>query len=148
MTELGWRQLPDGTMFNNFTGDLQGYDVEKESMGRRMAERAGLRRPQPAGAHPPTPTQLMVQVPQVPGGQGPRELINPNPNLALNPYYLGLGRLGDTTTPAAPAAAPLMSDTMKRILLAAGIIGAAAGAVWLTGKFKQGPKKTAPKAKK
>lgn len=132
MSGLGWRQLPDGSWLNDFTGELKGFDVERESVGRKLAERAGLRRPQlHPGPHPPTPTQAMVQLPQVSPGQAPREIVNPNPNLALNPYELGMG---DTAAAPAPAG---MSDGTKKILMLGGIIAAAAGAVWLTGKMKK-----------
>lgn len=141
MTQLGWRQLPDGSWLNDFTGDLKGFDEARESQGRRMAERAGLRRPQTAGPHPPTPTQRMVQLPQVAPGQAPREIIDPQVNLALNPYELGLGDDPAAATPAPAPVVPGMSDTMKRVLLMVGIVGAAWGAVRLQEKFKAGPKK-------
>lgn len=135
MSGLGWRQLPDGSWLNDFTGDLKGINVEAENNGRRMAERAGLRRPVLSpGPHPPTPTQNMVQLPQVKPGQAPRELINPNPNLALNPYELGMG---DDPSAAPAVAAPVpLSDNSKRTMMFVGIIGLAAGAVWLGNKMQ------------
>ena len=140
MSGLGWRQLPDGSWLNDFTGELKGLDVARENSGRRMAERAGLRAPRlQAGPHPPTPTQTMIQLPQMAPGQGPRELINPNPNLAINPYELGMGD-DPTTAITAPVAAPL-SDTSKRTMMFVGIIGIASAAVWLGMKMQTKPGK-------
>jgi hypothetical protein len=125
---MTWRQLPDGSWLNSMTGDMAGLDPAREAIGRTIAERSKQRAPSGlAGASrnpsPPTPSQKMVVLP---GIRGPQAIIDPKRGLlSVNPYELGLG------------ASEPMSDGKKKILLVAGVIGAAAAFVWWQGRGKK-----------
>jgi hypothetical protein len=135
---MAWRQLGDGSWWNENTGELRGLDETKEAAARAIAIRRGQYRPRQAqgnqpGPHPPTPTQTMVALPQARGVQA---IIEPQANLAVNPYELGLGRqgLGILGT---------MTDTQKRYLAIGGLVAAACGIVYLERKFGGGAAKNA-----
>ena len=131
---MAWRQLPDGSWFDQNTGQLRGTDEAweaREAQGRAIAIRRGQYRPKQAprnqpGPHPPTPTQTMVALPQTRGVQA---IIEPQANLAVNPYELGMGRQGGM------GMLGTLTDTQKRMLAIAGVVGAAFGVVWLEKKF-------------
>ena len=127
---MSWRQLGDGSWFNDMTGELRGLDEAREAQGRAIAIRQGRWRPRQQaanvpGPHPPTPTQTMVALPQARGVQA---IIEPQANLAVNPYELGLGRGGGGMLGA-------MSDNTKRMIAIGGVVAAAFGVVWLEKKF-------------
>jgi hypothetical protein len=103
---MTWRQLPDGSYLDSNTGDLRGFDPAREGAARALSGQAG--RPSPKAPNfPVLPQQRMVVLPSA---RGPSAIIDPKPNLALNPYELGMGA---------------MSDTTKRMLLIAGLVGVA-----------------------
>jgi hypothetical protein len=120
---MAWRQLPDGSWLNTETGDLNGFNEEREAFGRAMAIKAGRRAPGLAGGGfptPPLPQQKFVALPAV---GGPKAILDPKRNLlAVNPYELGMGSVSE------------MSDTKKRFLLCGLIVAAAAGYVWLSSR--------------
>ena len=136
---MAWRQLGDGSWWNENTGELRGLDETKEAAARAIAIRRGQYRPRQTanqpGPHPPTPTQTMVALPTI---RGPQAIIQPGTNLAVNPYELGLGRQGGFL-----AGLGTMSDSGKRMLAIGGLVAAAVGVVYLERKFGGGaPKKT------
>lgn len=137
---MAWRQLGDGSWWNENTGELRGLDETKEAAARAIAIRQGRYRPKQAqgnqpGPHPPTPTQTMVALPTI---RGPQAIIQPGTNLAVNPYELGLGRQGGFL-----AGLGTMSDSGKRMLAIGGLVAAAVGVVYLERKFGGGaPKNT------
>jgi hypothetical protein len=103
---MTWRQLPDGSYLDSNTGDLRGFDPAREGAARAISAKAG--RPSPKAPNfPVLPQQKMVVLP---GATGPSAIIDPKPNLAVNPYELGMGGLSETT---------------KRLMLIAGIVGVA-----------------------
>lgn len=124
MAQLGWRQLPDGSWFNPFTGDLSGIDAKKEAAARALSERrtgrriggvAGL-----AGPGYPTPPLPQQKIVALPNRNGVSTIIDPQAQpLAVSPFELGLGE----------AAA---SDSKKRFMMMGLILAAAAGYVWLS----------------
>lgn len=131
MAQLGWRQLPDGSWFNPFTGDLAGLDGNKEAAARAISERrtgkrlstsqmaarggvAGL-----GGPGYPTPPLPQQKIVALPNRNGVSTIIDPQSQpLAVSPFELGLG----------DAAA---SDSKKRFWMMGLILAAAAGYVWL-----------------
>jgi hypothetical protein len=134
---MAWRQLGDGSWWNQNTGELRGLDETKEAAARAIAIRRGQYRPRQAqgnqpGPHPPTPTQTMVALPQARGVQA---IIQPGANLAVNPYELGLGRQGGF------AGLGALSDGTKRIMAIGGLVLAACGVVWAERKFGGGAAK-------
>lgn len=125
MAQIGWRQLPDGSWFNPFTGDLSGLDSAKERAARVLSERRTGKRPQgvaglagPGYPEPPLPQQQIVALP---GRHGVQNIVDPKRDLlAVSPFELGLG--------ADPAAAA--TDAKKRFWMMAGILAAAGAYCW------------------
>lgn len=120
MAQLGWRQLPDGSWFNPFTGDLSGLDGAKEQAARSLSERRTGKRLQGVGGPgypaPPLPQQQIVALP---GRFGVQNIVEPQRSLlAVSPFELGLG------------ADQAMSDAKKRTLMMVLILAAAGGYVW------------------
>lgn len=135
---MAWRQLGDGSWWNANTGELRGLDETKEAAARAIAIRRGQYRPKQAraqpGPHPPTPAQTMVALPSARGVQA---IIDPQANLAVNPYELGLGRQGGFGGLGA------LSDTTKRMMAIGGLVVVACGVVWAERKFGGGAAKGA-----
>ncbi len=134
---MALRRLGDGSFLNEETGELSGYDPQREAAGRRISAAMG---------HLPQQRQQAQQVQMpvankghahttgvvVPNAAGqPTMMIKPaQPLLAVNPYEMGVGS----------SIIPAMSDTTKRMVLTGAIVVAALGAVWINNKFQSKPK--------
>jgi hypothetical protein len=115
-----WRQLPDGSFWDTDTGDLRGLDGDREEGARlRSAAATGIPvRRRAVNPIPPLPSQKLVELPST---AGPEVIIDPKRDvLALNPFELGVGMFS--------------AETGKRVLVVAGILGAAFVACKLSGK--------------
>lgn len=113
------RQLPDGSWLDTMTGNLSGFDPEREAQGRAIAQRQGR---WPGNPRPPTPTQQMVVLPST---QGPQAIIDPKQNLlSPNPYELGMGATDPT------------QDPKKRLLVVAALIAGCGAFVWWKNRKK------------
>jgi hypothetical protein len=137
---MAWRQLGDGSWWNENTGELRGLDETKEAAARAIAIRRGQYRPKqyaaPTGPRPPTPTQTMVALPQASGVQA---IIQPGANLAVNPYELGMG--GQSRGMGFLGNMGALSDQTKRFIAIGGLVAAACGVVYLERKFGGGAAK-------
>jgi len=113
---MGWRQLPDGSFFNPNTGDLKGFNHDRESAGRALSHLGSVDVSRKAvNPIPPLPSQKFVELP---GTAGPEVIIDPKRDvLALNPFELGVGTMGEIP---------------KKVLLIGGILGVAAVACLLS----------------
>lgn len=128
MAQIGWRQLPDGSWFNPFTGSLAGLDGQREASARAISERRTGKRVQgvaglagPGYPTPPLPTQPIVALPN---RIGVSTIVEPQERLlSVSPFELGLG-------------AEAAGDTKKRFTLLVLILAAAGGYVWLQSKKK------------
>jgi len=120
MAAIGWRQLPDGSWFNPFTGDLSGVDAQAEANARALSRK--LHNQGLAGPGYPTPPLPQQTIVALPGRNGVQTIIDPKRNLlAVNPYELGLG--------ADPA-----DDAKKRTMMLVLVLVAAGGYCWLQSK--------------
>ena len=129
MAAVGWRQLPDGSWLNPFTGDVAGLDGQREAAARAISEKRTGRRIQGvaglAGPGYPTPPLPQQQIVALPGRHGVSSIVDPKKDLlAVSPFELGLG---------ADAAA---SNTNGRFMVLVGILAVAAGYVWLQNRKK------------
>ena len=128
-----WRKLGDGSVLNTDTGELAGYDPQREAAGRRISAQMGQLPQQRAQAqqrpvmNKAAANNPAVVVPTASGGE--KVIIKPqNPLLSVNPYELGFGAL------------PAMSDGTKRIMATGAIVVLALGAVWVGNKMAGKPK--------
>ncbi len=130
------KRLGDGSFLDTDTGVLSGYDPAREAAGRRITAQMGhlpSQRAQAKQQQQPVMNKSAANNPGVvvqdPATGGVKKIIRPDSSLLVNPYELGVGA----------SIIPAMSDTTKRIVLTAGIVAAALGAVWLNNKFKHKP---------
>jgi hypothetical protein len=132
------RRLGDGSFLNEETGELSGYDPQREAAGMRISAAMGHLPQQRAQAQRPPNVQQPVlnkgsqHTPGVDAsnaaGTVVKKIIRPDPMLAVNPRELGMGVI------------PPMSEGAKRIVLTGAIVVAALGAVWINNKFQGKPK--------